>query len=95
MGRGTRTNIYSGRLLVRGGGENDEDDEFNNNSNDRKGIQVVLKILDQSDKDIDIVSLVIFNSSGSLCIFTCIIILTPHVYSSLVSRRDFWKLPAS
>lgn len=63
MGRGTRTNIYSGRLLVRGGGENDEDDEFNNNSNNRKGIQVVLKILDQSDKDIDIVSLVSFNSS--------------------------------
>ncbi|KAF3846189.1 hypothetical protein F7725_003267 [Dissostichus mawsoni] len=54
LGRGTRTNIYSGRLLVRGGGENDEDDEFNNNLADRKGIPVVLKILDQSDKDIDI-----------------------------------------
>ncbi|XP_068584160.1 non-receptor tyrosine-protein kinase TYK2 [Cebidichthys violaceus] len=54
LGRGTRTNIFLGRLLVRGGGENDEDDEFNNNSADRKGIQVVLKILDQSDKDIDI-----------------------------------------
>uniref|UniRef100_A0A8C4HZ18 Tyrosine-protein kinase n=1 Tax=Dicentrarchus labrax TaxID=13489 RepID=A0A8C4HZ18_DICLA len=50
LGRGTRTNIYSGRLLVRGGG--DEDDEFNNNSSGRKGIQVVLKILDQSHKDI-------------------------------------------
>ncbi|XP_034396411.1 non-receptor tyrosine-protein kinase TYK2 [Cyclopterus lumpus] len=54
LGRGTRTNIFSGRLLVRGGGENDEDDEFNNNSADHKGIQVVLKILEQSDKDIDI-----------------------------------------
>ncbi|XP_074513494.1 non-receptor tyrosine-protein kinase TYK2 [Sebastes fasciatus] len=54
LGRGTRTNIYSGRLLVQGGGENRKDDEFNNNSADRQGIQVVLKILDQSDKDIDI-----------------------------------------
>uniref|UniRef100_UPI0037E826D1 non-receptor tyrosine-protein kinase TYK2 n=1 Tax=Semicossyphus pulcher TaxID=241346 RepID=UPI0037E826D1 len=52
LGRGTRTNIYSGRLLVRGGGEEDDDDEFNNNSADRKGIQVVLKILDQSHRDI-------------------------------------------
>ncbi|XP_031168478.1 non-receptor tyrosine-protein kinase TYK2 isoform X2 [Sander lucioperca] len=54
LGRGTRTNIYSGRLLVRGGGENDEDEECNNNFAGRKGIHVVLKILDQSDKDIDI-----------------------------------------
>ncbi|XP_034076247.1 LOW QUALITY PROTEIN: non-receptor tyrosine-protein kinase TYK2 [Gymnodraco acuticeps] len=54
LGRGTRTNIYSGRLLVQGGGGKDEDDEFNNNLADRKGIPVVLKILDQSDKDIDI-----------------------------------------
>ncbi|TDH03060.1 hypothetical protein EPR50_G00159180 [Perca flavescens] len=54
LGRGTRTNIYSGRLLVRGGGENDEDEECNNNFADHKGIHVVLKILDQSDKDIDI-----------------------------------------
>ncbi|KAM9345657.1 non-receptor tyrosine-protein kinase TYK2 [Symphorus nematophorus] len=52
LGRGTRTNIYSGRLLVRGGGDGDEDDEFNNNSASRKGIQVVLKILDQSHKDV-------------------------------------------
>uniref|UniRef100_A0A7N6BNT2 Tyrosine-protein kinase n=1 Tax=Anabas testudineus TaxID=64144 RepID=A0A7N6BNT2_ANATE len=51
LGRGTRTNIYSGRLLVRGGGEND-DDEFNNNFADRKGIRVILKILDRSHKDI-------------------------------------------
>ncbi|XP_071776790.2 non-receptor tyrosine-protein kinase TYK2 [Centroberyx gerrardi] len=50
LGRGTRTNIYSGRLL--GGGENEEEDEFNNNLADRKGIRVVLKILDQSHKDI-------------------------------------------
>ncbi|KAL6102631.1 tyk2 [Pungitius sinensis] len=54
LGRGTRTNIFSGHLLVQGGGDNDEDDEFNNNSGGRKEIQVVLKILDQSDKDIDL-----------------------------------------
>uniref|UniRef100_A0A3P8SSF8 Tyrosine-protein kinase n=1 Tax=Amphiprion percula TaxID=161767 RepID=A0A3P8SSF8_AMPPE len=52
LGRGTRTNIYSGRLLVRGGEEDEYDDEFNNNSPDRKGIHVVLKILDESHKDI-------------------------------------------
>lgn len=60
MGRGTRTNIYSGRLLVRGGGDGVEDDEFNNNFAGRKGIQVVLKILDQSHKDIALVSLAVF-----------------------------------
>lgn len=59
LGRGTRTNMYSGRLLVRGG-DNDEDDEFNNNFADSKGIPVVLKILDQSHKDIALVSLVTF-----------------------------------
>uniref|UniRef100_A0A3P9ANB0 Tyrosine-protein kinase n=1 Tax=Esox lucius TaxID=8010 RepID=A0A3P9ANB0_ESOLU len=52
LGRGTRTNIYSGRLLVWGGAEEDEDDEWNNNHSDRKWRRVVLKILDQSDKDI-------------------------------------------
>ncbi|XP_008281324.1 non-receptor tyrosine-protein kinase TYK2 isoform X2 [Stegastes partitus] len=52
LGRGTRTNIYAGRLLVRGGEEDDDDDEFNNNSSDRKGIRVVLKILEQTHKDI-------------------------------------------
>lgn len=41
------------------GGEND-DDEFNNNFADRKGIRVILKILDQSHKDIALVSLVMF-----------------------------------
>ncbi|XP_069571634.1 non-receptor tyrosine-protein kinase TYK2 [Brachyistius frenatus] len=52
LGRGTRTNIYAGRLLVRGGEENDDDDlELNNNCADRKSIRVVLKILDQSHKD--------------------------------------------
>lgn len=57
LGRGTRTNIYSGRLMVRGGGGHDEDDEFNNNNlADRKGIRVVLKILDQTHKDIALVS---------------------------------------
>lgn len=59
---------------MRGGGENDEDDEFNNNA-DRKGIQVVLKILDQTHKDIALVSPVFFallvtntqnNNSGSI-----------------------------
>ncbi|XP_034566404.1 non-receptor tyrosine-protein kinase TYK2 isoform X2 [Notolabrus celidotus] len=53
LGRGTRTNIYLGRLVVRGGrDDDDEDDEFNNNSANQKGIQVVLKILDQSHRDI-------------------------------------------
>ncbi|KAK0135002.1 Non-receptor tyrosine-protein kinase TYK2 [Merluccius polli] len=50
LGRGTWTNIYSGRLLV-GGGDND-DEEYNHNHNDPKGTRVVLKILDQSHKDI-------------------------------------------
>ncbi|CDQ73623.1 unnamed protein product [Oncorhynchus mykiss] len=53
LGRGTRTNIYSGSLLVRGGvEEEDEEDKWNNNLTDRKEIRVVLKILDQSHKDI-------------------------------------------
>ncbi|XP_068605904.1 non-receptor tyrosine-protein kinase TYK2 [Brachionichthys hirsutus] len=53
LGRGTRTSIYSGRLLVRGGADGDESEEFNNNNlAKRKGIKVVLKILDQSHKDI-------------------------------------------
>ncbi|XP_069380762.1 non-receptor tyrosine-protein kinase TYK2 isoform X2 [Paralichthys olivaceus] len=52
LGRGTRTNIYSGHLVVQGRGGDNDDDEFNNNANDRKGIRVVLKILDQSHKDI-------------------------------------------
>ncbi|XP_076122479.1 non-receptor tyrosine-protein kinase TYK2 isoform X1 [Alosa pseudoharengus] len=51
LGRGTRTNIYSGRLQVHGGAEDDED-ESNNNHISAKGIRVVLKILDQSHKDI-------------------------------------------
>ncbi|KAL2101546.1 hypothetical protein ACEWY4_003307 [Coilia grayii] len=51
LGRGTRTNIYSGRLQVRGVDEEDED-EWNNNRSNHKGIRVVLKILDQSHKDI-------------------------------------------
>lgn len=56
LGRGTRTNIYSGRLLVWGGAEEDEEDKWNNNLTDRKEIRVVLKILDQSHKDIALVS---------------------------------------
>ncbi|XP_017310695.2 non-receptor tyrosine-protein kinase TYK2 [Ictalurus punctatus] len=51
LGRGTRTNIYSGRLMVQSGVEDDED-EWNNNHTNGKGIRVVLKILDQSHKDI-------------------------------------------
>ncbi|XP_049331591.1 non-receptor tyrosine-protein kinase TYK2 isoform X2 [Astyanax mexicanus] len=50
LGRGTRTNIYSGCLMVRGGTE--DEDESNNNHTNGKGIRVVLKILDQSHKDI-------------------------------------------
>ncbi|XP_047199858.1 LOW QUALITY PROTEIN: non-receptor tyrosine-protein kinase TYK2 [Hippoglossus stenolepis] len=53
LGCGTRTNIYSGCLLMQGRGDN-EDDEFNNNGNDCKGIRVVLKILDQSHKDVSL-----------------------------------------
>ncbi|CDQ98375.1 unnamed protein product [Oncorhynchus mykiss] len=55
LGRGTRTNIYSGSLLVRGGAEEEEEDEedkWNNNLTDCKEIRVVLKILDQSHKDV-------------------------------------------
>uniref|UniRef100_A0A8C2EP46 Tyrosine-protein kinase n=1 Tax=Cyprinus carpio TaxID=7962 RepID=A0A8C2EP46_CYPCA len=51
LGRGTRTNIYSGWLKVHGSLE-DEDDESNNNHRNMKGIRVVLKILDQTHKDI-------------------------------------------
>ncbi|KAM3598092.1 uncharacterized protein V6R79_013377 [Siganus canaliculatus] len=52
LGRGTRTNIYSGRLRVQGGVSGDEDHESNNNLATSKGIHVVLKILDESHKDI-------------------------------------------
>uniref|UniRef100_A0A8C2EPG7 non-specific protein-tyrosine kinase n=1 Tax=Cyprinus carpio TaxID=7962 RepID=A0A8C2EPG7_CYPCA len=45
------TNIYSGWLKVHGSLE-DEDDESNNNHRNMKGIRVVLKILDQTHKDI-------------------------------------------
>uniref|UniRef100_A0A8C1CQM3 non-specific protein-tyrosine kinase n=1 Tax=Cyprinus carpio carpio TaxID=630221 RepID=A0A8C1CQM3_CYPCA len=45
------TNIYSGWLKVHGSLE-DEDDESNNNHRNVKGIRVVLKILDQTHKDI-------------------------------------------
>ncbi|GLD49210.1 non-receptor tyrosine-protein kinase TYK2 [Lates japonicus] len=52
LGRRTRTNIYSARLRVRSRGDNDDDDECNNNFSAGKGIRVVLKILEQSHKDI-------------------------------------------
>ncbi|ROL49500.1 Non-receptor tyrosine-protein kinase TYK2 [Anabarilius grahami] len=51
LGRGTRTNIYAGWLKIHGSLE-DDDNEFNNNLCNKKGIRVVLKILDQSHKDI-------------------------------------------
>jgi hypothetical protein len=54
MGPGTWTNIFSGRFLVTGEG-NDEDEEYNNNLNDPKGNRVVLKILDQSHKEMSFV----------------------------------------
>lgn len=57
LGRGTRTNIYSGWLKVYGSLE-DEDDESNNNHRNVKGIRVVLKILDQSHKDIALVRVI-------------------------------------
>lgn len=46
LGRGTRTNIYSGRLMLREG-ENGFD-----RSIESKGIKVVLKILEESHKDV-------------------------------------------
>lgn len=52
LGRGTRTNIFSAKLLVQGDGDSDDDDEFNDNPISCKGIPVVLKILDQEHKDI-------------------------------------------
>ncbi|XP_006631654.2 non-receptor tyrosine-protein kinase TYK2 [Lepisosteus oculatus] len=60
LGRGTRTNIYSGKLHVRGGaggeGEEGEAYEWNNNSSSSSSadIRVVLKILDQSHRDISL-----------------------------------------
>lgn len=60
LGRGTRTNIFSAQLLVRGDEDSDDDDEFNNNPTSCKGIPVVLKILDQKHKDIALVRVVIF-----------------------------------
>lgn len=63
LGRGTRTNIYSGRLMVRSGVEDDED-EWNNNNTNGKGIRVVLKILDQSHKDIALVRSVFLQQAG-------------------------------
>ncbi|XP_036408100.1 non-receptor tyrosine-protein kinase TYK2 [Megalops cyprinoides] len=55
LGRGTRTNIYLGWLSVRGGAEEGEDcgfGDWSSSHSSSKGIRVVLKILDQSHKDI-------------------------------------------
>ena len=54
MGPGTWTNIFSGRFLVTSEA-NDGDEEYNNNLNDPKGNRVVLKILDQSHKEMSFV----------------------------------------
>ncbi|TRY89212.1 hypothetical protein DNTS_025391 [Danionella cerebrum] len=51
LGRGTRANVYSGWLKIRSSLE-DEYEDSNNNHSKAKGIRVVLKILDQSHKDI-------------------------------------------
>uniref|UniRef100_A0A669ERW6 Tyrosine-protein kinase n=1 Tax=Oreochromis niloticus TaxID=8128 RepID=A0A669ERW6_ORENI len=61
LGRGTRTNIYTGRLLTQEREENDND-EFNNNSH--RGHRVVLKILDQTHEDI---ALVFFETASLMC----------------------------
>ncbi|XP_061079536.1 non-receptor tyrosine-protein kinase TYK2 [Conger conger] len=54
LGRGTRTSIYSGWLRVAADEEEDDDGfgERNNNLSKGKGIRVVLKILEQSHRDI-------------------------------------------
>ncbi|KAL4659147.1 non-receptor tyrosine-protein kinase TYK2 [Arapaima gigas] len=57
LGRGTRTNIYSGWLRVQNNSEIKEDDSYggwnsDENRSDDKGIRVVLKILDQTHRDI-------------------------------------------
>ncbi|KAK1153998.1 non-receptor tyrosine-protein kinase TYK2-like [Acipenser oxyrinchus oxyrinchus] len=52
LGRGTRTNIYTGKLHVCGTDSNEDGyKEWNNNSSSTK-IRVVLKTLDESHKDI-------------------------------------------
>uniref|UniRef100_A0AAX7U952 non-specific protein-tyrosine kinase n=1 Tax=Astatotilapia calliptera TaxID=8154 RepID=A0AAX7U952_ASTCA len=61
LGRGTRTNIYSGRLLTQEREESDND-EFNNNSH--RGHRVVLKILDQTHEDI---ALLFFETASLMC----------------------------
>lgn len=82
LGRGTRTNIFSAKLLVQGDGDSDDDDEFNDNPISCKGIPVVLKILDQEHKDIALVCFVFFaqrpkekKSDSSLCHFFCVFLV--------------------
>lgn len=50
------TNIYRGSFLVHGGGDNGEEDKFNNNSSSQKEIPVVLKILNQNHDELSLVS---------------------------------------
>ncbi|KAJ8251325.1 hypothetical protein GJAV_G00220120 [Gymnothorax javanicus] len=52
LGRGTRTNIYSGWLQVRTDEEDDDNFYGERNNNQSKGIRVVLKVLEQSHRDI-------------------------------------------
>lgn len=56
LGSGTMTNIYRGSLLVHGGGDNGEEDKFNNNPSSQKEIPVVLKILNQNHDELSLVS---------------------------------------
>lgn len=60
MGCGTKTNIYTGSLLVHKTGDGDEEGEFNNNFSGRLRIPVVLKILNQNLEELSLVSFVIF-----------------------------------
>lgn len=90
LGRGTRTNIYSGRLLV--GGEDDGDDvEFNNNSSKQKGIRVVLKILDRSHEDIALVSNRYQKSPQKLlCVFHTFTVTVQFCLRHFSKRQVSW-----
>ncbi|XP_011602398.2 non-receptor tyrosine-protein kinase TYK2 [Takifugu rubripes] len=63
LGSGTITNIYRGLLLVHGGGDNGEEDKFNNNASSQTGIPVVLKILNPNHDEL---SLTFIESVGTM-----------------------------